>query len=120
MDEIEKEIISLIDQDRSSYIFYKKGTTIKHNPSGPAVEWYTGSKEWYFNGKRHRLDGPAVDWKSDNKPFTKRIKLWYINGCDITDKIKQWAKERDIDLENLSDMDKSVITLEWSNYKSEF
>ena len=32
-----------------------------------------GSKEWFLNGQRHREDGPAIEWASG-------YKAWYING----------------------------------------
>ncbi len=36
-----------------------------------------GSKEWWLDGKLHRLDGPAVENPNGNNE-------WYVNGCDIT------------------------------------
>ena len=32
-----------------------------------------GTKEWYFNGKRHRLDGPAFEYPDG-------YKAWLLNG----------------------------------------
>ena len=32
-----------------------------------------GTKEWYLNGKLHRVDGPAVE-------YADGIKVWYLNG----------------------------------------
>jgi hypothetical protein len=103
-----------------------------HREDGPAREMINGDKHWYINGKRHRLDGPAIEWNDDHKQWWvngKRHRLdgpaivykskgieWYINGRHVTTSINKWAKERDIDLSNLSDMDKAVIALEWSNY----
>ena len=40
--------------------YYKKDTTIKHNPYGPAIIHINGTKSYYINNKRHRLDGPAI------------------------------------------------------------
>jgi hypothetical protein len=37
----------------------------------PAVEWPDGSKEWYFEGKLHRLDGPAIEGLSGF------VEYWY-------------------------------------------
>lgn len=31
-----------------------------HREDGPAIEYSSGDKEWWFDGKRHRTDGPAV------------------------------------------------------------
>ncbi len=68
-----------------------------------------GTQYWYINGKLHREDGPAWIWKDGEQ-------YWYINGHDITDEILKWAKDRDIDLENLSEIDKMIISMEWGNY----
>jgi hypothetical protein len=38
-----------------------------------------GSKEWYQNGKRHRLDGPAVESSDGSKE-------WWINGIKYSEK----------------------------------
>jgi hypothetical protein len=51
-----------------------------HRDDGPAVEYqheYTnGSKEWYIDGRLHRLDGPAIEWNDGDQE-------WYINGKRI-------------------------------------
>lgn len=47
-----------------------------HRIDGPAVEHADGGKEWYQNGQRHRLDGPAIIWSSEHKD-------WYINDINI-------------------------------------
>ena len=80
-----------------------------HREDGPAVIYPDGDQHWYINGERHREDGPAVIY-SDGTQY------WYINDHDITNKIKKWAKDRDIDLDTISEMDKMIIRLEWGNY----
>ena len=77
-----------------------------HREDGPAIEHHDGTKYWFFHGERHRLDGPAV-MRSTGK--TK----WYINDYNVTEKITQWAEENDIDLDNLSEVDKALIKLIW-------
>jgi len=52
--------------------WYIEGTFILHREDGPAVEWYTGDKFWYLNGKTHRVDGPAIE-------YANRIKVWCQN-----------------------------------------
>ncbi len=60
--------------ERGSKFYYKdRKMRILHRTDGPAVEWYDGDKEWYFNGKRHRTDGPAIEWYDGAKE-------WYVNG----------------------------------------
>ena len=44
-----------------------------HRLDGPAIEWYDGTKEWYQNDELHRLDGPAIEWADGTK-------TWYQNG----------------------------------------
>lgn len=39
----------------------------------PAVIYFNGTKEWYQNGKRHRVGGPAVTYKNG-------AEIWYQNG----------------------------------------
>ena len=50
-----------------------------HREDGPAVEWNNGRKEWWINGKRHRVGGPAY--------IMDRYKVWYIDGvkCEKKD-----------------------------------
>ena len=87
--------------------FYINGKL--HREDGPAMIFPNGEQHWCIDGKRHREDGPAIIY-----PYGEQS--WYINGHDITDEIQKWAKDRDIDLENLSEMDKMIIQLEWGNY----
>jgi len=42
----------------------------------PAIEHSDGTKEWYKEGKLHRLNGPAVEWDST-------FKWWYYEGEEI-------------------------------------
>ena len=58
--------------------------------------------------KRHRLDGPAF--------LCDVGSLWFINGYDITIEIYNWAEENDIDLDNLTDVDKALIKIVWAYY----
>jgi len=80
-----------------------------HREDGPAIEYEDGRQHWFINNTRHRLDGPAYI-KNDN------TKEWYINGHHVTDIITKWAEENDIDLENLTEVDKALIKLIWSDY----
>jgi hypothetical protein len=45
----------------------------RHREDGPAIEHADGSKEWYRDGKRHREDGPAIEWSDGSK-------FWYWDG----------------------------------------
>ena len=44
-----------------------------HCEEGPALIFDTGTKIWFFGGKRHRLDGPACE-------YVNGFKEWYIDG----------------------------------------
>ena len=67
---------------------------------------YTQPEGKFIN---HRLDGPA---HMDVFGF----KSWYINDKWINDKIYLWAKENDIDLCNLSEVDKALVKIVWTDY----
>ena len=99
----------IVEVDSNGTQIWKNDKGGRHREDGPAVICSDGTQYWYINGKLHREDGPARIY-SDGEQY------WYINGYDVTDEIKKWANERDIDLDNLTDIDKMVIKLEWGNY----
>ena len=59
----------------------------------------------------HRLDGPAIICRPPQEPAE-----WHINGYEITSKIQQWGDTQNIDLDNLTEMDKVLIKLTWGDY----
>ena len=40
------------------------------------AEYANGSKEWYLDGKYHRVDGPAIEYANGSKH-------WYLNNLWI-------------------------------------
>ena len=48
-----------------------------HRLDGPACECADGSKFWYVEGKRHRLDGPAIEWADGSK-------FWFVESKVLT------------------------------------
>ena len=44
-----------------------------HRLDGPAVEYENGYREWYQNDQRHRVDGPAIE-------YSNGYRVWYQNG----------------------------------------
>lgn len=50
---------------------------ISNREDGSAVEWSDGTKQWWINGKLHRLDGPAVEWINGTK-------AGWVNGKKVT------------------------------------
>ena len=110
--------------------WYKHGKL--HREDGPAIEYHDGNKEWYINDILHREDGPAIItqdgysfWYNHGVPhrldgpakiYSDGTKLWFINNIPINDEIYPWAKNNDIDLDNLTDVDKVLIKLTWADY----
>lgn len=81
----------------------------RHREDGPALIHRGGALEWWVNGKCHRLDGPAVLWPEGQSS-------WYINNWYVDHKIREWAVELGIDLNNLSEYDKNMIAIVWTDY----
>ena len=50
-----------------------------HRLDGPAIEYSDGYTYWYQNGKRHRLDGPAYE-RADG------YKEWWVDGTKYSEK----------------------------------
>ena len=63
----------IIKNSEGTFYHKDKEMTILHREDGPAIEWASGSKEWYLNGNLHREDGPAAEWASGSKE-------WYLHG----------------------------------------
>ncbi|HNC55211.1 MAG TPA: hypothetical protein PLP33_07195 [Leptospiraceae bacterium] len=64
---------SVMIENDTAFVFYKKDTVYYHRVNGPAIIWKDGTKEWWINGKRHRTNGPAIihsggeeEWWIDN------------------------------------------------------
>ena len=55
----------------------------RHRVDGPAIEFANGSKYWYQDNKLHRIDGPAIE-DSDGS------KYWYLDGNKLTQ--AQWKQ----------------------------
>lgn len=63
-----------IKKDSSGTIYFKdREMTILHREDGPAIEFSSGTKRWYLNGKCHREDGPAIEFSSGGKE-------WFVNN----------------------------------------
>ncbi len=81
-----------------------------NNVSSSHIIYPNGTHFWYKDGKIHREDGPAVIYPSGSQ-------FWYINNKNITDDIINWAKDRNIDLNNMTDDDKVILKLEIKMWK---
>jgi hypothetical protein len=100
--------IIVIGSDGSKY-WYNINDKL-HREDGPAITRPNGSKWWYINGNRHREDGPAYIGPSGTKE-------WWLNGKRITQEVNNWAKERNIDLNNMSDEDNMILKTEIKMWK---
>jgi hypothetical protein len=77
----------------------------------PTITTYPdGTQAWFLNGKRHGEDGPAIIYSDGTQ-------TWWLNGKHITKEVNNWANERNIDLNNMSDMDKMILKIEIKMWK---
>ena len=87
------DIVKKTNDDGTYY--YKeneKGQLVYHRVDGPAVEFESGTKQWYLNGKLHREDGPAIEWEDGDKEWWLFGKRHRINGpaVEMEDGTKEW------------------------------
>ena len=73
-----KEQYIKIVANGDKYYFADKAMTTLHREDGPAVEWDSGSKQWWVDGKLHRTDGPAVEHASGDR-------AWWVNYKHLTE-----------------------------------
>ena len=86
-----------------------------HRLDGPAVEWSSGSKTWYQNGERHRLDGPAFEDANGDKAWYQNDKLHRVDGPAVEDAdgYKEWHIEgKELSEEEFNARNKVEVTLE--------
>lgn len=48
-----------------------------HRVDGPAIEWDSGTVEWYLDDRLHRVDGPAIIRADGSQE-------WWVNGQRLT------------------------------------
>ena len=56
-----------------------------HRVDGPAVEYADGTKHWYLDGKCHRVDGPAIEYANGTKCWYLNDKCHRIDGPAVED-----------------------------------
>jgi hypothetical protein len=90
-------VLKILEDPKSRHIFYKMAWNGggKINIDGCTVEFASGDKFWYHNGKLHRLDGPAVDWSDGRKEWWMNGKLHRLDGPSLEwpDGAKEWYIE---------------------------
>ena len=67
-----------IEVDSYGNRFYYNNAGKRHRENGPAVEYVSGAKHWYYNGQLHRLDGAAVVWANGTE-------FWWLNDQPATE-----------------------------------
>jgi len=68
-------------------MYYKKGTSIFHNPYGPAIISKDGTEQYWVENKIHRLDGPAVIYRDGEEKY-------FINSEYLTEEQFEVHPER--------------------------
>ena len=65
-----------------------------HREDGPAVEYATGTKEWWQHGLQHRLDGPAVELSNGDKVWWQDGKIHRLDGpaVECANGTKAWRQ----------------------------
>jgi hypothetical protein len=64
----EKENFTGIVKHEDSTIEYLKNGKY-HREDGPAVIWFDGLQDWFYEGKPHNLNGPAVIWPGGREEY---------------------------------------------------
>lgn len=82
-DSIPENFTGIAEYPNGDKEWYKEGK--QHRIDGPAVEHWNGSKHWYVEGKRHRVNGPAFESPDGTK-------CWYIEGEEYKKIIKTQDK----------------------------
>ncbi len=58
-----------INEDERGIFYTIKGQEFYHREKGPAIIDYDETKQWYQNGKLHRLYGPAVEYNDGHREY---------------------------------------------------
>jgi len=73
----------IIDEDGNK--FWENENGLLHREDGPAIEWASGIKEWFVEGKRHRENEAAYEGLNG-------YKLYWLNGKKIEEKDLPWPR----------------------------
>lgn len=83
-----------------------------HRIDGPAVECASGIKSWYQDGKLHRDSGPAVEYPDGDREWYQDGKLHRLDGPAlgrVSDEGMPWYfKGELIDCENQEEFERLV------------
>ena len=73
--EVPNNYTGIIEYTSGDKHWYLNGK--RHRVDGPAIEFANGNKYWFLNNELHRVDGPAVDYADGYKEY-------WINGKNVT------------------------------------
>jgi hypothetical protein len=80
------------ETDEYGNLMYHNKYNELHHEGGPAIVWKNGTKEWYINGKHHRIDGPAIKNADGEEKWYQNGELHRLDGPAIIyeDGHKEW------------------------------
>jgi hypothetical protein len=77
-EDIPSNYTGIIEYSNGNKEWYQDGKL--HRVGGPAIIDRDGTKLWYQYGKIHRIDGPAVEYANGYKSWYQNDKLHRTNG----------------------------------------
>lgn len=88
----DKNLPTEIDSHGNQYWKDTTGRFHRDNDK-PAIVGIDGTKQWYIDGKRHRIDGPAIEYANGNKQWYIDNKLHRTDGPAVEhiNGEKQWC-----------------------------
>lgn len=119
---MKKSVYIHIDEYGDKYYYQDKKMTKLHREDGPAVEYASGTKYWYRNGKCHREDGPAIELCDGDRAWylndmrhredgpaiecSDGYRSWYLNGHEISEAehTERTAKVVELTLEDIAQL----------------
>lgn len=73
---VTEKIISICGEDEKITEWRQNG--LLHREHGPALEFSSGTQQYFKHGEVHREDGPAMECTNGNK-------AWYIHGHQLSE-----------------------------------
>ena len=81
-----------VEVDRYGIRTYRNAAGQLHREDGPAIEYASGTKEWWIHNCLHREDGPAIVWGNGGKEWRQNGKRHRIGGPAVirSDGSNEW------------------------------
>ena len=89
---IKKYYVTVNDKNGDTRWYKDPDRKVLHRENGPAIEWVTGTKEWWQDGLQHRTGGPAIEWFDGTTTWYQNGQVHRINGpaVEYANGIKIW------------------------------